>query len=167
MHSHTSLQHLIKKAEEIGQRKEKKDVRPDWLTRFIQNTAELFEPATDAARVGYDCRYEIDQWSVMFYLGDAEIFGGMHDGKRARIAFDFDLNELLNRFDVVDSLRYRALPKDPLQVSPRECTLIEISGILKQEEETVQQLTVGILSHPPLEAGPGVRILPNGEIEPV
>ncbi len=166
MHSHTSLQHLIKKAEEIGHRKEKKDRRPDWLTRFIQSTADLFEPATDAARVGYDCRYEVDQWNVMFYLGDAEIFGGMHDGKRARIAFDFDLNELLNRFDVVESLRYRALPKDPHQLDSQECTLIEVAGMIDCEE-TVQQLTVGILSHPPQEAGPGVRILPNGEIEPV
>lgn len=166
MHSHTSLQHLIKKAEEIGHRKEKRDIRPDWLTRFIQNTAELFEPVTDAARVGYDCRYEIDQWNVMFYLGDAEIFGGMHDGRRARIAFDFDLNELLNRFDEVDSLRYRAIPDDSQQFVPQERTLIEVAGILRCEADT-QQLTVGILSHPPEEAGPGVRILPNGEVEPV
>ncbi len=166
MHSHNSLQHLIKKAEEIGHRKQKKDIRPDWLTRFILNTADLFDPATGAARVGYDCRYDIDQWNVTFYLGDAEIFGGMHDGKRARIAFDFDLKELLDRFDVVDSLHYRALPEDSASFDSRESTLIEIVGSLRCEQ-TCEQLTVGILSHPPQAAGPGVRILPNGEIEPV
>ncbi len=166
MHSHTSIQYLVKKAEELAHRREKKDIRPDWLTHFIQKTADLFEPATGAARVGYDCRYNADQWNVMFYLGDAEIFGGMHDGKRARIAFDFNLKELLDRFEVVDSLRYQALSEDSEQLAPQECTLIEVTGMLSCEG-AAQQLTVGILSHPPQEAGPGVRILPNGEIEPV
>lgn len=165
MHSHTQIQYLVKRAEELAGRRDKKDIRPGWLTHFIQEVADLFEPATDAARVGFDCRYDTNEWLVLFYLGDAEIFGGIHDGKRARIAFDFDLKNLLDRFETVESLRYQALPEDLDDEVNQQCALIEVTGMVRCEEAT-QQLTVGILSHPPKAAGPGVRILPNGNIEP-
>ncbi|MEZ5947826.1 MAG: hypothetical protein R3C12_01015 [Planctomycetaceae bacterium] len=60
------------------------------MTQFINETADLFEPETEAARVGFECHFDEAAWRVHFYLGDAEHFGGMLDGKRQRIAFDFD-----------------------------------------------------------------------------
>ncbi len=165
MHSHTSLEFLIKQAEQIAEKRKNKDIRPGWLTEFIYEAAELFVPLADTARVGYDCRYNEDGWQVLFYLGDAEIFGGRHDGCRARMAFDFDLKLLLDCFSRVDSILYRTLRED-LDLELEEGNMIEVVGCLK-ETESSDAVTVGILSRPPEEAGPGMRMLPSGEVEPV
>lgn len=164
MHSHSSIQFLVKRAEEMAQRRTRKDCKPLWLNHFIDLTADLFEPDTEAARVGYECQLEEDGWRVHFYLGDAEYFGGAEDGRRERIGFDFDLKGLLDTFETVESLRNQIRQAD---AAPETCcTMIEVTGLLSGCFDH-QPLTVGILSRPPREAGPGVRIHPNGEIEAV
>ncbi|MBL4886188.1 MAG: hypothetical protein JKY95_16855, partial [Planctomycetaceae bacterium] len=90
----------------------------------------------------------------------------INDGKRSRIAFDFDLKSLLDQFDIVESLRYQALPEELALEAHRECALIEVTGTLNNGEKP-SLITACILSHPPSAVGPGVRILPNGEIEAV
>ncbi|MCA8983374.1 MAG: hypothetical protein KDA76_06415 [Planctomycetaceae bacterium] len=163
MHAHTTIQFLVQRAEALAQRRNRKDRKPGWLTQFINETADLFEPETEAARVGFECHFDEAAWRVHFYLGDAEHFGGMLDGKRQRIAFDFDLKQLLDRFELVESLRNRILSADE---GDERSTVIEITGVLSAEFGG-QRLTVGVLSRPPREAGPGVRIHPNGAIEAI
>ncbi len=165
MHSHTSLENLIKQAEQWAENRDKKSFRPGWLTEFIYDAADLFTPVADAARVGYDCRYYDNSWQVLFYLGDGEMFGGKHDGKRTRMAFEFDLKDLLSCFKQVDSVVFRTL-NDDLGLTIEEGNMLEIVGVLKESDST-EAITVGILSRPPREAGPGMKVLPNGEVEPV
>ena len=164
MHSHTSIQFLVKRAEELALKRSKKDRKPAWLNRLINDTADLFEPETEAARVGYQCHFDEQGWQVQFYLGDAEHFGGINDGKRERIAFDFDLKQLLDSFDLVESMRNRILSEQ--QPASESCTMIEITGQLSDRYEQAR-LTIGILSRPPQAAGPGVRIHANGNIEAI
>lgn len=164
MHSHTSIQFLVKRAEEFAQRRAKKDRKPLWLNHFIEDTADLFEPETETARVGFESHFNEEHWRVHFYLGDAEFIGGMLDGKRQRIAFDFDLKQLLDSFEVVESLRNRLVACEGQ--TDEECTMIEVTGLLHSHFGG-ERLVVGILSRPPLEAGPGVRIYQDGSIEPV
>jgi hypothetical protein len=35
----------------------KRDVRPEWLTHFIDSIADLFDPLIGVARVGFDCNF--------------------------------------------------------------------------------------------------------------
>ena len=165
MHSHTTLENLIRQAEKRAEQRQKKDLRPGWLKEFIYDSADLFEPLADTARVGYDCRFREEGWQVLFYLGESEIFGGKHDGRRTRIAFEFDLKSLLDCFKRVDSLKLRAL-NDDLDLTLEDHVMVEIVGSLK-ETETDEVITVGILSSPPLEAGAALRLMPNGAVEPI
>lgn len=165
MHAHTTIQFLVQRAEALAQRRQRQDRKPDWLSGFIEETADLFEPQTEAARVGYDCSFDEQAWRVHFYLGDAEHFGGMHDGKRQRIPFDFNLKQLLECFESVDSIRNRTLSSESVE-GEEQTTLIEITGLLSAAYGG-EQLTVGIRSRPPRAAGPGVRIHPDGSIEAV
>lgn len=164
MHSHSAIQFLVRRAEELAQRREKKGRRPIWLNQFIEETADLFEPETETARVGFECDFNAEHWRVHFYLGDAEHIGGMLDGKRQQIAFDFNLKQLLDSFESVESLRNRIVTQD-IQ-SEEQSTMIEITGQLHSRFGG-QWVVVGILSRPPQEAGPGVRIYLDGSIEPV
>ncbi|MHC4876906.1 MAG: hypothetical protein ACYTGL_10435 [Planctomycetota bacterium] len=75
-----------------------RDVRPDWLTTVIEETAELFEPLTGVARVGFDCQLEEDTWVVRMYLGTSEIVGGPFDGQMRPMSFEIDLQRLFARF---------------------------------------------------------------------
>jgi len=164
MHAHSSLENLIKQAERKAETRERKDFRPGWLKEFIFDSADLFEPLTETARVGYDCRFHEDRWLILFYLGDAEIFGGKHDGRRTRIPFHFNMQELLAKFDRVESIMFRTI-NDDIGLSIEDGDMIEVTGHLK-ESDSDDSIIVGILSRPPKEAGPGMKMSPAGDMEP-
>ena len=155
MHSHLAINHLIRQAEEHRSRRNTRDVRPDWLTDLINETAELFEPVTGVARVGFDCQLAECVWEVRMYLGRTESVGGHNDGMFAHTDFCFDLSRLLVRFDSVDELVWTALPQAGCAAAPGQ---VMIAGTIDSSA-----LRLELSSVPPDEAGPGLRRYPNGE----
>jgi hypothetical protein len=58
-----------------------------------------FHPHAEASRV---------QWEVTFFVSSTEVFGGAWDGQRAVSRFLLDLRELMEAFDVVESVYWQA-----------------------------------------------------------
>jgi hypothetical protein len=139
-----------------------RDIRPDWLTSFIDDAADLFEPLPGVARVGFQSELSENGWVVGLYLGRVEIIGGRHDGETQPVNFEFDLRALLGRFQVVDEFVFGAFPRshDAPSVSAR--SFVTIAGIVGENPLRLQ-----IYSLPPDHAGPGLKEFADGRCEPV
>ncbi|NOX52898.1 MAG: hypothetical protein GXP27_00355 [Planctomycetes bacterium] len=168
-HSHIPIHHLLKQIETDPPNRKKRDVRPPWLIRFIEEAAQLFEPFHDIGRVGFDCSLVDDEWVVGIYLGGTEIVGGRLDGKTVFANFCFDLAELIRRFDKVHELKWTALP-EPLELADpggerdeptRERSYVTITG-----EVEGNAVRLSIFSIPPDVVQPALRRLPDGTYEP-
>jgi len=159
-HSHLSLQHLIRKAEELGARKEKRDNRPGWIVDFVDQLADLFEPIHDVGRVGYDCEWTEAGWVVGLYLGSTEIIGGPSDGQITPPSFHFDVQQLLRCFIEIESLQLHALHSTDLNATPVDNSYIEIDGIVGQNERILLQVHVT----PPDAVGPGFHQYADGSL---
>ena len=92
------VKHLLKQAETYRSQRAARDTRPQWVTEFINEAAELFTPVTGVGRVGFDCHLAEDCWVVAMYLGSTEVVGGKDDGHSRHTDFEFDLLELAGRF---------------------------------------------------------------------
>jgi hypothetical protein len=155
------LQHLLKQMETYNARRSQRDVRPAWVTEFINSVAELFEPLDDVGRVGFDCQITEDRWDVGMYLGSTEIVGGKHDGRDRHTAFEFDLLTLQHLFEQVYAFDWTAFPSDlDGHKSPARC-VVTVDGLVG-----ANPLRLRILSVPPDDAGPGFREYPGGRCEP-
>ena len=161
--SNSPIEHLLKQLESYAERKnEKKDNRPEWITDFINDVAELFEPITDVGRVGFDCQLAEDSWVVRMYMGTLEYYGGRFDGRTQFMNFEFNLQELRKRFARIDEFYWSSFP------SPRDAehstanAFVTISGLIGENPIRLQ-----ILSVPPDEAGPGLRRHTDGQIRPI
>ncbi len=108
-HSHLAVRHLIRELEIKGRPASRLNV-PDWLKTFLCDASELFDPATETARAGYECRLTEQGWEASLFLGSAEIIGGALDGQQQPIGFRFDVQSLVRRFDRVDSLDWTSMP---------------------------------------------------------
>ena len=93
-----SIEELLQQMEEYRSRREQRDRRPEWLTQFVTNVADLFEPLTDIGRVGYDCQADEQGWLVTMYLGTTEIIGGPRDGQIEHAGFKIDLCQIMQLF---------------------------------------------------------------------
>lgn len=164
-HSHMPVQHLLRQVELYRSRREdgrQQDVRPDWLTQFIESCAELFEPLAEDARAGFDCRLVDDVWVLEMYLGGTEIVGGPDDGQLRYSNFQFNLHGLLDRFDDVDRFRWNAIPDCPDDADGNPRSSLLVSGRIEDNA-----LRMHVYSVPPEEAGPGFREYEDGRREPV
>jgi hypothetical protein len=160
-HSHLPVQHLLKQVELYRSNRNNRDVRPEWLTRFIDRTAELFDPAADVARVGFDCRLDEDGWEVNLFLGSTEIVGGKEDGHTRHCNFEFDLSALVDQFDEIERFSWNAIPEAQNGgVCPH--SFVTLTGVVAKSF-----LRIRIHSVPPAEVGPGLREFPNGKRESV
>ena len=160
-HSHIVVQHLLKQLESWRPGQKKRDVRPEWLTALIEELAEFFEPLTDVARVGFDCRMEDGKWAVRMYLGRTEIVGGSQDGHAKPISFELNLQEVVNRFERIDEFTWSVFPEDSEHAEePR--AYATIGGIAKGNPVRFYFFSVA-----PHEAGPGMRVYQDGRFEPV
>lgn len=160
-HSHMPIQHLLKQLEAFSSKRESRDIRPEWVTEFIGEVAELFEPLTGVGRVGFDCQFSEDCWVVGMYLGKTEMVGGKCDGHSVNMNFDFNLLGLLNRFCSVQDLKWSAHPTGDEGDSLPARSFITITGLVGEN-----LLRLQIFSTPPETTGPGLRQYPNGEYEP-
>ncbi len=158
------VQHLLKQVELYRNRKMQRDVRPAWVSSFVERAAELFDPLSDVARVGFDCRLAEDCWEVGLYLGSIEMVGGKEDGRTCQTPFRYDLGQLLELFSEVSKFSWVARPETerPATEDPAPCSLVLIEGLVGEAP-----LRVKIFAAPPQQAGPGLRQYPNGQRETV
>lgn len=160
-HSHLPVQHLLQQVELYRSNRNNRDVRPEWLSRFIDRTADLFDPFHEVARVGFDCRLDEDGWEVGLYLGTTEIVGGREDGRSRLCNFEFDLNALIGQFSEIERFSWSAFPEaGDAALSPH--SFVTLSGFVDGN-----LLRLRIHSTPPTQVGPGFRQFPNGKRESV
>ena len=156
------IQHLIHQVE--TRKRVPRDVRPEWMSGWIEEVSELFEPLTGVARVGFDCRFLEDGWNISLFLGNSEVVGGPDDGKCRPTNFQLDLMQLQRMFDEVDSLRWNAIPAE-LEAEQEEegahRSFVMISGLIEKTP-----VDLHLFELPPETAGPGVRVFPDGSCEP-
>jgi hypothetical protein len=160
--SHLSAKHLLQQIESDRCKRAKRDIRPEWLTAFVESAAELFEPVAEVGRVGFDCRLDEEGWSAALYLGAMEFVGGKSDGQTEHPDFRFDLKSLLEQFSRVDALVWNVIdhagsgPGEP----PR--SFLSIDGFLGEN-----RLRLAVDSSAPAPVGPGLRRLADGRFEPI
>ncbi|MCR9202652.1 MAG: hypothetical protein NXI04_28755 [Planctomycetaceae bacterium] len=107
-----SLEELLQQMEDFRSRKEKRDCRPDWLKRFVNSAATVFEPLAHSGRVGFDCQGDEHGWTVCMYLGTTEIIGGPRDGQIEHTSFMVDLKKLENIFTSIDRLEWYSIANE-------------------------------------------------------
>jgi hypothetical protein len=155
-HSHLAIRHLIRELELRGRRRSSPPV-PTWLTGFLCEASELFEPFTGTARAGYECRRTEEGWTAALFLGANETVGGPEDGRVRRVSFRFDAKSLARRFDRIDSLVWTALPQ--LEAAD-DLSFLSVVGTVRGE-----LLRLEIYASPPEGTGPGMRIHADGRVE--
>lgn len=163
-HSHMPVNHLLRQVAIYRSKRQQgtqNDVRPEWMTVFVESVADLFEPLADEGRVGFDCQFVDDRWVLEMYLGGTELVGGSNDGEMRYSMFQLDLHGLFERFEIIDRFRWNSIPDslDDEEGTPRSSVMIE--G--RVGENTVR---LHIYSIPPEDAGPGFREFPDGRVEP-
>jgi hypothetical protein len=160
--SHLSARHLLQQIESDRSKRPKRDIRPEWLTAFVEGVAELFEPAAEVGRVGFDCRLDERGWSAALYLGAVEVVGGKRDGQTERVDFRFDLKSLLEEYRRVDQLVWNVL--DHAEAGPDEPprSFLSIDGMVGEN-----RLRLAVHSSAPALVGPGLRRLADGRFEPI
>lgn len=160
-HSHIPINHLLKQIETSGAARGNRDVRPDWVARLIERTAEMFEPLTGVGRVGFQCQLAEDCWVVGLYLGATEIVGGREDGKSKYVNFEVNLDKLKAQFDRIDEFYWSAFPSPTNDAAAQARSFITLGGTVEGNPLRLQ-----VFSIPPEDAGPGLKQFPNGKFEP-
>ena len=151
-----SIEELLEQMEQYRLRKESRDYRPDWLKRFVEQAAALFEPLTNVGRVGFDCRLDDRGWTVCLYLGTTEILGGPRDGQIDHASFCFDVLALMSLFSSVSRLEWYSVA---VETGPAPLkSFLSVHGIVLSGE-LVRMEVQGV---PPQETGPGLHLRPDG-----
>jgi hypothetical protein len=161
-HSHIPVQHLLKQVEVYRAKRSNRDSRPDWITNLIGQVAELFEPISDLGRVGFDCKFDEDRWTVGMFLGSTEMVGGRDDGRSMPADYNFDLQRLIGLFGHIDLLVWSAWPNGGVDSASRGSSFLTVEGVIEDNPVRLQ-----IHSNPPSDAGPGFRQFSDGRQEPV
>ena len=136
------------------------DLRPDWLTTFIEQAAEMFEPLNGVARVGYECLLEDDSWVARLYLGTSEVVGGARDGQLKPMSFEVDMERLAAMFTQREEFYWSAFPDGAEDIDDPQ-SYLTISGLVADEH----RVRLHLFANPPQETGPGLRTFPDGRFE--
>ena len=156
-HAHLRLQHLLKQ-QELALTQPPRPRRPAWLLSLVDTVADIFEPCTGVARVGFDCQAGPDRWEIALYLGKTELVGGAVDGAAEFVNFRFNVLDLLNQFSRVERCAWHALPQP---CSHDQSSFLVCEGIWQEHPVCLQFFAL-----PPESAGPGLRRYPDGTCEP-
>lgn len=159
-HSHLALQHLIHKVDSPEYRASRGKT-PPWLSEFVDQVAELFEPFVDLGRVGFECAAGVDRWEVGMYLGGTEFVGGKTDGEVRFVAFQFDLSRLREAFESIDSFVWNVYPPGTQLDDPEQVTCVVVVGKFRSAA-----IRLRIYASSPESAGPGMRQYTDGSWEP-
>lgn len=156
-HSHIVIRHLVQGLEARG--RDSIEIRiPEVIESFVHHVADLFEPFSGAARVGYECNFADGSFEISMFVGAREIVGGALDGRQESQNFRFNLQGLFDRFDSIQSFLWNAIPHSPLNDGGLSFVVVE--GL-------VQGHIVRLQLHPtaPEEIGPAMREYVNGTVE--
>ena len=156
-HSHIVIRHLVQGLEARG--RDSIEIRiPEVIEAFVHNVAELFEPFSGTARVGYECNFADGSFEISMFVGAREIVGGPLDGRQESQNFRFNLQGLFDRFDSIQSFLWNAIPHSPL--NDGGLSFIVVEGL-------VHGHIVRLQLHPtaPDEVGPAIREYTNGTVE--
>ena len=159
LHEYMSPEQLLQQLEEYESRRRQKDRRPDWLKALIEQVAELFDPLTDVARAGYDCRLDEHGWLIRMYLGTSEIIGGPKDGQIEHASFRLDIHRLLTVFESVERLEWYSVSN-----ADREEFDGEIRSLLSMTAtaEAGHRIQLELLGSPPRYVPSGVHLTDSG-----
>lgn len=160
-HSHIPVKHLLKQLEIYRSTRKNRSIRPQWLTDLIGRVSELFDPAEDVARVGFECRLTEEAWELRLFLGSTEIVGGSEDGQTRFANFRFDVLTLIDNFTQVDQIEWNAQPLPRTDEAEPNRSFLQIAGCIDE-----QPLRLLIFAAPPAGVGPGIRAHQNGDCEP-
>lgn len=157
-HSHLLVQHLLKQLEHHKRERNKRELRPEWLSVFIHQAAAVFEPLRGVARVGSDCELTSDGWEVRLYLGSTEIVGGKDDGHTQLVSFDLDFDRLSQVFTRLDEFRWSVAGG----IDGTNSSFVTMTGFVDDHP-----IRLKVYSRPPLEAGPAFRQNIHGKLDSV
>ncbi len=136
------------------------DRRPEWLSQFVEEAAQLFEPLTGVARVGYECLREEDSWVARLYLGASEVVGGALDGRLKPMSFEVDIERLTGMFTEREEFYWSAFPDGADDIDEPQ-SYLTISGLIAGEN----RVRLHLFATPPQETEPGLKVFPNGRFE--
>lgn len=154
-----SIEELLEQMEQYRLRREQRDYRPDWLKRFVESVAGLFEPLTNVGRVGYDCQVDERGWTICLYIGTTEIIGGPRDGQIDHASFCIDLLQLQKLFETIDRLEWFSVSG-----SATENNSIAVKSLLSVHGKVSGggQVRLELLGMPPNVVKPGLHLRPDG-----
>ena len=160
-HSHLAIRHLVKKLEMSDTRRTTKPTLPEWLTLFIDDLSQRFEPFSGVARVGYECQNSEMGWEIALFLGEHEVVGGPQDGELKPVNFRFDITEIHRSFQSIEGIFWNAFPNSHVCYDGMaDLSFLTIQG--KVSDHTVRvQLHAG----PPDVIGPALRQYADGRLE--
>lgn len=133
---------------------------PQWLTGWLQDVADLYEPFSGVARAGYECFQANGTWEISLFLGQNEVLGGARDGLLLPVNFRFDVAGLLQQFSALNVLKWNAFP-DAFVF--REAGFPMESFLLAEGMVQGEAIRLQVQALPPDAIGPGLQFLPNGE----
>lgn len=156
-----SIDEVLRQMEEYQLRREERDYRPTWLKEFIQRISTIFEPLTDAGRVGYECETDEDGWIVCMYLGTTEIIGGPRDGQIDHVSFRLNIQQLVAEFSATHRVEAYSIANDADDRfnEPIRCVIV-VHGLVEEQHA----VKLEILTAPPKYVAPGLHRGPGGEI---
>lgn len=160
-HSHLVIRHLIRQLEKFGPRTGKPRPLPAELTSFIDRVAEAFEPFQGVARPGFEAVQVDGVWDISMFLGRLELVGGPDDGRIHPVNFRLDLSRLTDCFDQLEELFWNAFPDFSPQVEEHQ----ELSVVTASGQVDGLQVRLQVHAAAPEACDPGLRILPDGEVE--
>ena len=155
-HSHLVIRHLVQGLEARG--REAIDIRiPEVIETFVHAVADLFEPFSGTARVGYECNFADGSFEISMFVGSREIVGGPYDGRQESQNFRFNLQGLFDRFDSIQSFLWNAIPHSPMMDDGMSFIVVE--GLVRGH-------VVRLQLHPtaPEEIGPAMREYTDGTV---
>jgi hypothetical protein len=152
-----SFQHFMKQLQTKRAMKNQQKIQPEWVSKFVDQIAELFVPLENDGRVGYECKMNERGWKIRMFLGRTEMIGGRDDGSSLHSNFEFNISELTSIFENLNVLKWETYPdsSDPNHYQDHSIVIAEgmSSGHFVQLE---------LHSVPPNEIGPGFKQFPNG-----
>ncbi len=163
-HSHLPIQHLMKQMEKFSSEQINIKCRPSWLSSFVDEVADIFNPTDEVGRVGFDCQFSEECWEVGLFLGSTEIVGGQRDGQFIAANFQFDLLQLLDRFESVNRFHFNFLEPS---ASAGECDSSSAYITIEGHLADLDVVRLNVYATPPAEAGPGFRKSHDGKIDTV
>lgn len=80
---------------------------PQWIARLVESVCQKIQLFDEESPIG--CHYfnNNDSYEVSVFVSSTEVVGGPNDGQRIAARFIVDVIELIEVFDVIDSMTWQ------------------------------------------------------------